>query len=247
MVMLSVQDLHAGYGQVEALRSVNLDVHKGEIVCLIGNNGAGKSTTLMSISGIVKKRSGQIQFNGENILGLAPHKIVAKGISQVPEGRRIFPTLTVEENLRAGAFLKPKLPKEKYEEVYDLFPRLKERRKQLGGSMSGGEQQMLAIGRAIVNEPKLLMLDEPSLGLAPQIIDSIFEAIVTLRNKGLTVLLIEQNANLALDVSDRAYVMELGQVVLSGSCQELRKNNKIQEIYLGRKGSNEKMENVGTT
>ncbi|MBP1155350.1 branched-chain amino acid transport system ATP-binding protein [Paenibacillus sp. PvR052] len=247
MVMLSVQDLHAGYGQVEALRSVNMDVKKGEIVCLIGNNGAGKSTTLMSISGIVKKRSGQIMFNGENILGLPPHKIVAKGISQVPEGRRIFPTLTVEENLKAGAFLKPKLPKEKYEAVYELFPRLKERRKQLGGSMSGGEQQMLAIGRAIVNDPMLLMLDEPSLGLAPQIIESIFDAIVTLRKNGLTVLLIEQNANLALDVSDRAYVMELGQVVLSGSCQELKNNNKIQEIYLGRKSSNEKMGNAITT
>lgn len=190
----------------------------------------------MSISGIVKQRSGEILFNNENIIGLAPHKIVAKGISQVPEGRRIFPTLTVEENLKSGAFLKPKLPKAKYEEVYDLFPRLKERRKQLGGSMSGGEQQMLAIGRAIINDPLLLMLDEPSLGLAPQVIDAIFDAIVVLRKKGLTVLLIEQNANLALEVSDRAYVMELGQVVLSGSCEELRSNDKIQEIYLGHKG-----------
>jgi branched-chain amino acid transport system ATP-binding protein len=238
MTMLSVRNLHAGYGQVEALRSVSLDVTKGEIVCLIGNNGAGKSTTLMSISGIVKKRSGEILFNDENIIGLQPHKIVEKGISQVPEGRRIFPTLTVEENLRAGAFLKPKLPKNKYEAVYDLFPRLKERRKQLGGSMSGGEQQMLAIGRAIINDPLLLMLDEPSLGLAPQVIDSIFDAIVTLRKNGLTVLLIEQNANLALDVSDRAYVMELGQVVLSGDAEELRSNDKIQEIYLGKKGTN---------
>jgi branched-chain amino acid transport system ATP-binding protein len=237
MTMLSIRNLHAGYGQVEALRSVSLDVTKGEIVCLIGNNGAGKSTTLMSISGIVKKKSGEILFNDENIIGLQPHKIVEKGISQVPEGRRIFPTLTVEENLRAGAFLKPKLPKNKYEQVYDLFPRLKERRKQLGGSMSGGEQQMLAIGRAIINDPLLLMLDEPSLGLAPQVIDSIFDAIVTLRKNGLTVLLIEQNANLALDVSDRAYVMELGQVVLSGDAEELKSNNKIQEIYLGKKGT----------
>ncbi|PZE21528.1 ABC transporter ATP-binding protein [Paenibacillus xerothermodurans] len=235
--MLNVKDLRAGYGQVEALRSVDMEVKKGEIVCLIGNNGAGKTTTLMSISGIVKQRSGTILFNGENIIGLPPHKIVAKGISQVPEGRRIFPTLTVEENLRTGAFLKPKLPKEKYEAVYDLFPRLKERRRQLGGSMSGGEQQMLAIGRAIINDPLLLMLDEPSLGLAPQIIDSIFDAIVTLRNGGLTVLLIEQNANLALEISDRAYVMELGRVALSGHSQELTNNNSIQEIYLGRKGT----------
>jgi branched-chain amino acid transport system ATP-binding protein len=237
MTLLSIKNLHAGYGQVEALRSVNLDVNKGEIVCLIGNNGAGKSTTLMSISGIVKQRSGEILFNHENIIGMAPHKIVAKGISQVPEGRRIFPTLTVEENLKSGAFLKPKLPKAKYEEVYDLFPRLKERRKQLGGSMSGGEQQMLAIGRAIINDPLLLMLDEPSLGLAPQVIDAIFDAIVVLRKKGLTVLLIEQNANLALEVSDRAYVMELGQVVLSGSCEELRNNDRIRDIYLGHKAS----------
>jgi branched-chain amino acid transport system ATP-binding protein len=240
--MLNVKNLHAGYGQVEALRSVNLEVKKGEIVCLIGNNGAGKSTTLMSISGVVKQRSGEIMFDGENIIGLPAHKIVAKGISLVPEGRRIFPTLTVEENLRAGAFLKPKLPKENYEKVFELFPRLKERRRQLGGSMSGGEQQMLAIGRAIINDPKLLMLDEPSLGLAPQIIDSIFDAVVTLRNSGLTVLLIEQNANLALDVSDRAYVMELGKIMLSGTSQELKNDSKIQEIYLGKKSYTEGLE-----
>jgi branched-chain amino acid transport system ATP-binding protein len=242
-MLLNVKDLHAGYGQVEALRSVSLEVGEGEIVCLLGNNGAGKSTTLMSISGIVKQRTGVIEFNGENIIGLPAHKIVAKGISQVPEGRRIFPTLTVEENLRAGAFLQPKLPKENYERVYDLFPKLKERRKQLGGSMSGGEQQMLAIGRAIINNPKLLMLDEPSLGLAPQIIDSIFDAVVSLRKDGLTVLLIEQNANLALDVSDRAYVMELGKIVLSGSSEELKNDNKVQEIYLGgHKGYAENLE-----
>lgn len=234
MPLLKVENLRAGYGQIEALHGVDLEINSGEIVCLIGNNGAGKSTTLMSISGIVKQKTGRIAFRDEEMTSLAPHKIVAKGISQVPEGRRIFPTLTVEENLRAGGFLHPKRNKEKMEEVFELFPRLKERRRQLGGSMSGGEQQMLAIGRAMVNEPSLLMMDEPSLGLAPQIIDSIFEAALALRSRGMTILLIEQNANLALDVSDRAYVMELGRIVLSGTASELKHDSKVQEIYLGK-------------
>ncbi len=234
MPLLKVENLRAGYGQIEALHGVDLEINSGEIVCLIGNNGAGKSTTLMSISGIVKQKTGRIAFRDEEMISLAPHKIVAKGISQVPEGRRIFPTLTVEENLRAGGFLHPKRNKEKMEEVFELFPRLKERRRQLGGSMSGGEQQMLAIGRAMVNEPSLLMMDEPSLGLAPQIIDSIFEAALALRSRGMTILLIEQNANLALDVSDRAYVMELGRIVLSGTASELKHDRKVQEIYLGK-------------
>ncbi len=233
MRLLELDRLRASYGEVNALHGVDIHVDQGEIVCLIGNNGAGKSTTIMSISGIIRRKSGGITFCGKDISKDPPHTIVAQGISQVPEGRRIFPTLTVEENLRAGAFLKRRLDKDKLEEVYALFPRLKERRKQLGNSMSGGEQQMLAIGRALLNQPKLLMLDEPSLGLAPQVIDSIFESIVELRKKGLTVLLVEQNANLALDVSDRAYVMELGHVVLEGNASDLKLSDHVRDIYLG--------------
>jgi len=187
----------------------------------------------MSISGIVKQKKGTIIFNGEDITRLPPHQIVSRGIIQVPEGRRIFTTLTVEENLKLGGFLKRRVTKSRIEEIYSIFPRLKERRNQLGGSLSGGEQQMLAIGRAMIGEPKLLMLDEPSLGLAPQIIDMIFDSIIALRKAGTTILLIEQNAELALDVSDRAYVIELGRCVLSGECEALRNDQKIQSIYLG--------------
>jgi len=232
--MLKVENLQAFYGNAQALEDISFTVNQGEIVCLIGNNGAGKSTTLMSINGIVKKKTGTIEFNGEDITRLPAHKIVSRGIIQVPEGRRIFPTLTVEENLKIGGFLKGKVAKSKLEEIYSTFPRLKERRKQLGGSLSGGEQQMLAIGRAIIGEPQLLMLDEPSLGLAPQIIDMIFDSIVALREKGTTILLIEQNAELALEVSDRAYVIELGRCVLSGESEALRDDQNIQSIYLGQ-------------
>lgn len=232
--MLNVENLQAFYGNAQALEDISFTVNEGEIVCLIGNNGAGKSTTLMSISGIIKQKQGLIHFNGEDISKLPAHKIVSKGIIQVPEGRRIFPTLTVEENLKIGGFLKGRITKARLEEIYSIFPRLKERRKQLGGSLSGGEQQMLAIGRAMIGEPKLLMLDEPSLGLAPQIIDMIFDSIIALRKSGMTILLIEQNAELALDVSDRAYVVELGRCVLSGECEVLRKDQQIQSIYLGQ-------------
>ncbi|MEK5444626.1 MULTISPECIES: ABC transporter ATP-binding protein [unclassified Fredinandcohnia] len=231
--MLNVENLQAFYGNAQALEDINFTLNEGEIVCLIGNNGAGKSTTLMSISGIVKQKKGTIIFNGEDITRLPPHQIVSRGIIQVPEGRRIFTTLTVEENLKLGGFLKRKVTKSRIEEIYSIFPRLKERRNQLGGSLSGGEQQMLAIGRAMIGEPKLLMLDEPSLGLAPQIIDMIFDSIIALRKAGTTILLIEQNAELALDVSDRAYVIELGRCVLSGECEALRNDQKIQSIYLG--------------
>ena len=231
--MLNVENLQAFYGNAQALEDINFTLNEGEIVCLIGNNGAGKSTTLMSISGIVKQKKGTIIFNGEDITRLPPHQIVSRGIIQVPEGRRIFTTLTVEENLKLGGFLKRRVTKSRIEEIYSIFPRLKERRNQLGGSLSGGEQQMLAIGRAMIGEPKLLMLDEPSLGLAPQIIDMIFDSIIALRKAGTTILLIEQNAELALDVSDRAYVIELGRCVLSGECEALRNDQKIQSIYLG--------------
>ena len=242
--MLKIENLKAFYGHSQALEEISFAVSQGEIVCLIGNNGAGKSTTLMSISGIVKQKEGVIEFNGENISRLQPHQIVEKGIIQVPEGRRIFPTLTVQENLKMGGFLKGKVSKEKIEEIYELFPRLKERRNQRGGSLSGGEQQMLAIGRAIIGEPKLLMLDEPSLGLAPQIIDMIFDSIISLRKSGTTILLIEQNVELALDVADRAYVIELGRCVLSGECATLRNNQQIQSIYLGQGNKVEELSDV---
>jgi branched-chain amino acid transport system ATP-binding protein len=232
--MLSVHNLEAYYGEAQALQGIELAIEEGEIVCLIGNNGAGKSTTLMSISGTLKKKTGSIKFCEDEISSLSAHKIVARGISLVPEGRRIFPTLTVEENIKMGAFLNKKKFKEKITEIYDMFPVLKKYRSKLGGSLSGGEQQMLAIGRALIGEPKLLMLDEPSLGLAPQIIDNIFDAIVSLRKKGLTVFLVEQNADLALDVSDRAYVIELGKIVLSGTSSDIKNNQQVQNVYLGK-------------
>jgi branched-chain amino acid transport system ATP-binding protein len=232
--MLKVERLKAWYGNAPALEDISFEVRQGEIVCILGNNGAGKSTTLMSISGVIRQKEGLIEFCQTDIGKKQPHEIVSYGISQVPEGRRIFPTLTVEENLKMGGFRKKRIDKAKIEEIFELFPRLKERRKQLGGSLSGGEQQMLAIGRALISEPKLLMLDEPSLGLAPQIIDMIFDSIVSLRKAGMTILLIEQNAELALEVSDRAYVIELGRTVLTGDSETLRKDQTVQSIYMGR-------------
>ncbi|MFM1653338.1 ABC transporter ATP-binding protein [Brevibacillus sp. B_LB10_24] len=232
--MLKVEHLKAYYGNAQALEDISFEVNQGEIICILGNNGAGKSTTLMSISGVMKRKEGLIEFQHTDISKRHPHEIVSLGISQVPEGRRIFPTLTVEENLRMGGFLKKRISSTKIEEIFQLFPRLKERRNQLGGSLSGGEQQMLAIGRALIGEPKLLMLDEPSLGLAPQIIDMIFDSIISLRKAGMTILLIEQNVELALEVSDRAYVIELGRTVLTGDSDTLRKDRSIQSIYMGQ-------------
>lgn len=231
--MLKITDLNAYYGEAQVLFQVNLEVNKGEIVCLIGNNGAGKTTTVMCISGILEKKSGHISLEGSPLIKLSPHQIVSKGISLVPEGRHIFPTLTVEENLKMGAFLKKKISQESIDHVYGIFPKLHERRRQLGGSLSGGEQQMLAIGRALMSEPQLLVLDEPSLGLAPQIIDTIFDAITSIKEEGVTVLLIEQNASLALEVSDRAYVMETGKIVLEGDAESLKTNSLVQRAYLG--------------
>lgn len=235
--ILKVDNLVVYYGYVNALKGVSLQVDEGEIITLIGGNGAGKTTTLMSISNLVEKASGSIHFLGEDITRMAPDRIVKMGISHVPEGRKIFPGLTVYENLVAGTFGKPGMTKERMgaliEENYTLFPRLKERMKQAGGSLSGGEQQMLAIARGLMMEPKLLMLDEPSLGLAPIIVEEIFELIIRIRQRGTTVLLIEQNASMALSIADRGYVLETGTVILSGTGSELAGNEDVKKAYLG--------------
>jgi len=228
--MLLLRGIHTFYEHIEAIKGIDLQVNKGEIVCLIGSNGAGKSTTLMTISGILKPRAGSIIFEGEEIHKMPPHRIVAKGISQVPEGRRIFPRLTVKENLEMGAYAEGKGQMEK---VFELFPVLKERHKQLGGTLSGGEQQMLAIGRALMSRPTLLMLDEPSLGLSPIFVGKIFKTIKELNEEGLTMLLVEQNANAALRLAHRGYVIESGKVTKEGKGKELLKDPYIRKAYLG--------------
>jgi len=228
--MLKLNNVHTFYGSIEAVKGINLEINKGEIVCLIGSNGAGKSTTLMTISGILKPRAGSILFEGEEIHKLVPHRIVAKGISQVPEGRRIFAKLTVRENLEMGAF---NTKQDNLEYVFNLFRVLKERQKQFGGTLSGGEQQMLAIGRALMSKPKLLLLDEPSLGLAPIFVSKIFKIIRELNSKGLTILLVEQNANAALKLAHRGYVIESGRVTKEGKGSELLNDPDIKKAYLG--------------
>lgn len=228
--MLKLDGVHTFYGSIEAVKGINLEINKGEIVCLIGSNGAGKSTTLMTISGILKPRAGSILFEGEDIHKLAPHRIVAKGISQVPEGRRIFAKLTVRENLEMGAF---NTKQDNLEYVFNLFHVLKERQKQFGGTLSGGEQQMLAIGRALMSKPKLLLLDEPSLGLAPIFVSKIFKIIRELNSEGLTILLVEQNANAALKLAHRGYVIESGRVTKEGKGSELLNDPDIKKAYLG--------------
>ncbi|MDP3111056.1 MAG: ABC transporter ATP-binding protein [Thermodesulfovibrionales bacterium] len=250
--MLELNNIHAFYGLVEALKGITLKVSQGEIVCLIGNNGAGKSTTLMTISGILRPGSGSISFIGEDISSVPPHRIVEMGISHVPEGRRIFPRLTVKENLEMGAYTKNsrhrrvaaatkfirrrgqslKL-KNQFEKVYELFPVLKERGKQMGGTLSGGEQQMLAISRALMSDPKLLLLDEPSLGLAPLIVTRIFRAIKEINHDGITVLLVEQNAHAALNLSNRGYVLESGKIAMHGLGKELINDEQVKRAYLG--------------
>jgi len=234
--MLEVRDLHVNYGAVSALHGISLKVDKGEIVTLIGANGAGKSTTLRTISGLVKPRSGLIQFEDHDIAGLPPHVIVGLGIAQSPEGRMVFANLTVLENLRMGAYLR-KDTREIHKDmqyVFSIFPRLKEREQQTAGTLSGGEQQMLAIGRALMSKPKCLMLDEPSLGIAPILVQTIFEKIVEInRELGLTILLVEQNANLALEISNRGYVLETGRITLTDTAAALRDNAEVQESYLG--------------
>ena len=234
--MLELKDLVVGYGAITALHGISLRVEQGSIVTLVGANGAGKSTTLRSISGLLKPRSGSIVFQGEKIDGLPPHKIVASGLAQSPEGRMVFANLTVLENLQMGAYLrrdKAGIAKD-LDYVYGIFPRLKERAWQPAGTLSGGEQQMLAIGRALMGKPKCLMLDEPSLGIAPLLIKTIFEKIVEInRELGLTILLVEQNANLALEVSHRGYVLETGRIILEDDSEALRANEQVRAAYLG--------------
>jgi len=236
MSMLEVRDLVVSYGGIEALKGISFDVEEGSIVTLIGANGAGKSTTLRSITGIVPIQSGSITFRGEDITRMDTQKIVSKGIALVPEGRRVFANLTVLENLKIGAYLRSDKAgiAEDIEYIYSLFPRLKERNWQLAGTLSGGEQQMLAVGRAMMTRPKLIMMDEPSLGLAPLVVKDIFSIIKTLKETGITVLLIEQNANAALHAADIGYVMETGNITLTGTGEELLASKDVQEAYLGK-------------
>ena len=233
--MLEVKGIDTYYGNIQALRDVSLRVDDGEIVTLIGANGAGKSTTLMTICGINRPRKGEILWNGEPIHELPPHEIVRLGISQVPEGRLIFPDLSVRENLDLGAFLRNDVQgiKEDMDYVFDLFPILAQRRKQTGGTLSGGEQQMLAVGRALMSRPKIIMMDEPSLGLAPIVVKGIFDIIQEINRQGVTVLLIEQNANMALKIADVGYVLETGRISLTGSGRELLANEAVKKAYLG--------------
>ena len=235
--MLKVRDLVVAYGGIEALKGISIDVPDGQIVTLIGANGAGKSTLLRSIIGLVKVKSGSVEYNGEPLVGLNSQQIVSKGLTLVPEGRRVFPNLTVLENLRIGAYMR------KDEDgiaadikwVYEIFPRLQERHWQMAGTLSGGEQQMLALGRALMSRPKLMMMDEPSLGLAPLVIKEIFNIIRRINEGGTTVLLVEQNANMALKVAHHAYVLETGRIKMEGSGRELLENEEIKEAYLGKK------------
>lgn len=233
--MLEVKDLHVSYGGIKALRGVNIEVPDGKIVTLIGANGAGKSTMLRTISGLVKAESGSVLYNGKELLGMPINKILEEGIAQVPEGRRVFTNLSVLENLKIGAYLrmdKQGIQKD-IEWVYELFPRLKERSWQMAGTLSGGEQQMLAVGRALMSRPKLMMMDEPSLGLAPIVVKGIFEIIREINRQGVTVLLIEQNANMALKTADLAYVLETGEITLRGTGAELLTNEAVKRAYLG--------------
>jgi branched-chain amino acid transport system ATP-binding protein len=239
MAKLEVKDIHTFYGNIEALKGVSLSVDEGEIVTLIGSNGAGKSTTLNTICGILKPRQGEVYLEGEKIDMLPAHNIVTKGISQSPEGRKIFSRLTVMENLEMGAFVRndgPEAIQKDIEYVFGLFPRLREREWQIAGTLSGGEQQMLAIGRALMSKPSILLLDEPSMGLAPLLVDTIFDIIETINKQGMTILLVEQNAQVALSIAHRGYVMQAGEVVLYDSAQALQENEMVRRLYLGEEG-----------
>lgn len=234
--MLSLTGIVTFYGNVQALKGISFDVREGEMVALIGSNGAGKTTTLRTISGLLSPRSGEIRFQAEGIGGRPPFEIIKRGIAHCPEGRRVWPDMTVFENLRMGGYLRkdPGGIKEDMERMYALFPRLIERRDQLAGSLSGGEQQMLAIARALMSKPKLLLLDEPSLGLAPIIVERVAETVVALNQSGMTILLVEQNANLALKISLRAYVLQVGKIILSGKSSDLLVNDEVRKVYLGK-------------
>lgn len=232
--ILKVDSINVYYGAIHAIKDVSLEVNEGEIVTLIGANGAGKSTTLQAISGLLHTTTGSIEFCGDNLCKIPAHKIVEKGLAQVPEGRRIFAQMTVKENLEMGAFTQPgSTVADSIANVYDLFPRLKERRSQIAGTLSGGEQQMLAMGRALMSRPKLLMLDEPSMGLAPILVEQIFDIIKEMHKGGTTILLVEQNAQMALSVADRAYVMETGKITLTGTGAELASSDSVRKAYLG--------------
>ena len=234
MSLLSVNDLQVYYGSIHAIKGISFDVNEGEIVTLIGANGAGKSTTLNTIGGLLKPRSGSVEFEGASQLGTAPHKIVSKGMALCPEGRRVFLQLSVQENLEMGAYTRPKGEiADSIAQVYEQFPRLKERCKQVAGTLSGGEQQMLAMGRALMSKPKLLMLDEPSMGLAPLLVEQIFSIIEELNAAGTTILLVEQNARMALSIAHRGYVLETGNIVTTGTGKELLTNDSVRKAYLG--------------
>ncbi len=235
MAMLEINDINVYYGAIHAIKGISLEVNEGEIVTLIGANGAGKSTTLRTISGLLKPKTGSINFMGKEISGVPAHKIVREGISQVPEGRKIFAEMTVRENLELGAFIRndtDEIEKD-FKMVFERFPRLEERISQLAGTLSGGEQQMLAMGRALMSRPKLLLLDEPSMGLAPLLIREIFSIIVDINKAGTTVLLVEQNANMALSIANRAYVLETGRITLSGDAKKLAASEEVRKAYLG--------------
>jgi len=235
MAMLELHDVHSFYGNIEALKGISLTVEQGEIVTLIGANGAGKTTTLRTITGLIKPRQGTVTLEGEDLTKFKPHEIVYKGVSMVPEGRGIFARLTVAENLDMGAYIRNDKEgiKEDLERVYELFPRLKERRNQVAGTLSGGEQQMLAMGRALMARPRLLLLDEPSMGLAPVLVELIFDTIVDINKQGTTILLVEQNALMALSIAHRGYVLRTGEIVLADSAESLRNNEMVQKTYLG--------------
>ena len=233
--MLKVEDINVYYGSIHAIKGVSFSVNKGEIVTLIGANGAGKSTTLNTVSGLLRSKTGSITFNGQDLGKIPPHKIVSMGLAQVPEGRRVFLSMTVQENLEMGAYTQKKGDDidAELEKVFERFPRLKERRRQIAGTLSGGEQQMLAMGRALMSKPELLMLDEPSMGLSPILVDQIFDIVKELNKQGTTILLVEQNAQMALSVADRGYVLETGKIVTSANAQELLNNDAVKKAYLG--------------
>ena len=231
--ILKIDDINVFYGSIHAIKGISLEVNEGEIVTLIGANGAGKTTTLHTVSGLLRPRTGSISFCGEDITKIPAHRLVERGLAHCPEGRRVFLQMTVQENLDMGAYIRRDDFSASLEEVYELFPRLKERRKQVAGTLSGGEQQMLAMGRALMSKPKLLMLDEPSMGLAPILVEQIFDIIKNLHAVGTTILLVEQNAQAALSIADRAYVLETGKITLSGTGAELAKSDEVRKAYLG--------------